>query len=90
MRPSAGVFTAKQAKENGLIDEIGLYEEMKADMQEETGDAMFYMPDTEENVFASLFGKLESLKPKSESEILTELKEQFGSGVPMYYAEQLR
>lgn len=84
------IYTAKQAKANGLVDEISLYDEMKADMEEEVGNVTFYQPSVEENVFAALFGKLESLKTKSEAEILTELTEQFGSGVPMYYAEQLQ
>lgn len=84
------IYTAKQAQKNGLIDEISLYEEMLSDMEKEVGEVIFYEHYEEENILASLFGKLESLKPKSEAEILTGLTEQFGSGVPMYYAEQLQ
>lgn len=84
------IYTAKQASENGLIDKISLYDEMKADMEKEVGTVTFYAPSSEENLLAMLFGKLESLKPKSEAEILTGLTEELGSGVPMYYAEQLQ
>lgn len=85
------IYSAKQAKEKGLIDEIGLYEDMQEDMRTEVGDnIIFYEPSTEPSVLASLFGKLENLKTKSEAEVLKETEAELGSGVPMYYAEQLR
>lgn len=85
------IYSAKQAKENGLIDEIGLYDDMQEDMREEIGEnVVFYEPSTESSMLASLFGKLESLKKKSEAEVLKETEAELGSGVPMYYAEQLR
>lgn len=85
------IYSAKQAKANGLIDEIGLYEEMQKDMREEVGEhIIFYEPTTESSMLASLFGKLERLKTKSEAEVLKETEMELGSGVPMYYAEQLR
>lgn len=57
------IYSAKQAKENGLIDEIGLYDDMQEDMREEIGEnVVFYEPSTESSMLASLFGKLESLK----------------------------
>ena len=72
------IYSAKQAKANGLVDEIGLYDDMKKE------------PSTEPSMLASFFGKLESLKTKSEAEVLKETETELGSGVPMYYAEQLR
>ena len=84
------IYTAKQAIENGLVDEISLYDEMLAKMQEEVGNSEFYTPSIETSVLSSFFAKLGEVKPKSEAEILTELKDGLGSGVPMYYAEQLR
>lgn len=84
------IYSAEQAKENGLIDEISSYEEMQAAMQEELGNATFYQPTHETSMFASLFSKVKSAAPKSEAQVLTELAEKYGSGVPMYYAEQLR
>ena len=85
------IYSAKQAKEKGLIDEIGLYEDIREDMRTEVGEnIIFYEPSTEPSMLASLFGKLEGLKTKSEAEVLKETEAELGSGVPMYYAEQLR
>lgn len=83
-------YTAKQAKANGLIDEISLYEEMQEAMEQETGCTTFYEPEQGVSPLASLFSKLETLKPKSEAEVLTEWNEDLGRGVLMYYAEQLQ
>lgn len=85
------IYSAKQAKANGLVDEIGLYDDMKKDMSKEIGEnVIFYEPSTEPSMLASFFGKLESLKTKSEAEVLKGTEAELGSGVPMYYAEQLR
>lgn len=83
-------YTAKQALENGLIDEISLYDDMKNAMSEELGIYEFYAPSVEMDVFASLFAKIESLVPKSEAQILKETAAEIESGVPMYYAQQLQ
>ena len=84
------IYSAKQALENGLIDEICLYEDMQNMMSEELGGVQFYTPDREVSLFASFFAKIEGLIPKSEAEILTDLEAELGNEVPMYYAEQLR
>lgn len=83
-------YTAQQALENGLIDEISSYEEMCGQMTAELGVGTFYEPSAEESFLASLFAKAESIIPKSEAQILTETAEEMESGVLMYYAEQLR
>lgn len=83
-------YTAKQAQENGLIDEISLYEDVTAAMSEELDVYEFYEPEQPEKVLASLFAKAEKLVPKSEAQILKETAAQMESGVPMYYAEQLQ
>lgn len=83
-------YTAKQAKENGLIDEISLFDDMKADMSRELGISEFYQPESKKNIFADLFLKASELVPKSEAQILKETAEEKESGVLMYYAEQLR
>lgn len=84
------VYTAKQALKNGLIDEIGLYGDMTEEMKKETGADILYEPEQTGSVLSELFGKLSEIKPKSEAEVLADLTEQFGNGVPMYYAEQLQ
>ena len=83
-------YTAKQAQENGLIDEISLYEDMKDAMSKELGTDEFYELETPVSVWSSLFAKAEEIVPKSEAQILTETAEEMESGVPMYYAEQLQ
>ncbi len=84
------VYTANQALNNGLIDEIGLYEDMTRAMSSELGVYEFYEPESELDFFTSLFARVESVIPKSEAQILKETAADMESGVPMYYAEQLR
>lgn len=83
-------YTANQALENGLIDQISSYEDMKDEMSSELDVWDFYKPEQVENVFASFFSELKGLVPKSEAQILKETALNIESGVPMYYAEQLR
>lgn len=84
------VYTANQALNNGLIDEISLYEDMTRAMSSELGVYEFYEPESELDFFTSLFARIESVIPKSEAQILKETAADMESGVPMYYAEQLR
>lgn len=83
-------YTAKQALENGLIDSISSYDEMKEIMSQELGAYEFYELEAPVSVFASLFARVEDLIPKSEAQILTETAAEMESGVPMYYAEGLQ
>ena len=83
-------YTAKQAKNNGLIDEISLYPDMKDAMSKKLGTSKFYEMESDEGLLQSLFSKAESLVPKSEAQVLTETAKSVESGVLMYYAEQLR
>lgn len=83
-------YTAKQALENGLVDEIGSYEDATYDMSEALGVDEYYEPITEDNLFASLFAEVKGLVPKSEAQILKETADDMESGVLMYYAEQLQ
>lgn len=80
-------YTAQQALDNGLIDEIAFYEEMQDAMSEETGVYVFYAPEKETDVFAEFFAEIKSCIPKSESQILLETAESMESGVLMYYAD---
>ncbi|MGF0033209.1 signal peptide peptidase SppA [Bariatricus sp. SGI.154] len=83
-------YTANQALDNGLIDEISLYDDMTSDMSYELGTTKFYELKQPSNVLASLFVEVKSMIPKSEAQILTETAADMESGVPMYYAEQLQ
>lgn len=83
-------YTAKQAKKNGLIDEISSLEEMKDSMCQELGVYQFAEIETPEKPFAEFFANAQKLVPKSEAQILTETAEEKESRVPMYYAEGLQ
>ena len=83
-------YTAQQALDNGLIDEIGSFEYMQEQMMSETGVYTVYEPTTEESMLSALFSELERMIPKSEAQILKETAEEMESGVLMYYAEQLQ
>lgn len=83
-------YTAQQALENGLIDDISSYEDMKDVMSSELEVYDFYEPAIEDNILASLFAEVKGMIPKSEAQILQETAASMESGVPMYYAEQLR
>ena len=83
-------YTAQQALDNGLIDEIETYENMRDSMSSELEVYDFYEPALEENVLASLFAEVKGMIPKSEAQILKETAASMESGVPMYYAEQFQ
>ena len=83
-------YTAKQARANGLIDEIATYQDVMNQMASELGVDEFYTPSSEESILAAIFSKAEKLVPKSEAQILKETAEEKESGVLMYYAEQLQ
>lgn len=81
------IYTATQAVENGLIDGIKTSEEFDAYVKEQSGVDKFYEPTATTNPWSQLFGMMAESKEKSESEVLVELMNNLGSGVPMYYAE---
>lgn len=83
-------YTAYQALDHGLVDEIASYEEMRRAMGSEAGTETFYQLESPSDVLSALFARVEKLVPKSEAQVLTEAAEKLESGVPMYYAEQLR
>jgi len=80
-------YTAMQALENGLVDEIATYEEMREAMSEALDVYDFYELPQATDPFSMLFMKLEKLVPKSEAQILSETAAEMESGVLMYYAK---
>jgi len=82
-------YTAKQALENGLIDEIALYEDMKEEMRKELKVDENYLKDKEScaDQWMTLFFGIKELILKSEAQILKETAAELESGVLMYYAE---
>ena len=81
------IYTANQAYGKGLIDGIKGKEEFDEYVKEKSGVKDFYEPKSTPSYFASLFGELKGAKEKSEAEVLVDLMNQLGSGVPMYYAK---
>ena len=81
-------YTAAQALENGLIDEISSYDEMREKMSKALKTENFYELSKEENFITSFFSNMKNLIPKSESQVLLETADKLESGVLMYYAEQ--
>lgn len=83
------IYTAKQAVENGLIDGIKTSEEFDEYVKQQSGVDYFYEPSSSGGYLSEIFGSLASTKEKSESEVLVDLMNHLGSGVPMYYAEPI-
>ncbi|MCH5268316.1 MAG: signal peptide peptidase SppA [Lachnospiraceae bacterium] len=85
------IYSALQAKDNALVDEIGSYEEEKKIFLQENGlnsDTQFFTPDTGVGSFmSSLFGAADKVKTKSEAEVVKEIIDSEGKGVLKYYAE---
>lgn len=82
------IYSAQQALDHKLVDEISGYEDMCNAFSDELGGIEVYTPDTMEDPFglSSLFGYFGNLKSKSDAEVISEFMENNGSGVPMYYA----
>ena len=83
------IYSSPQALELGLIDEISSFDTMKKAFKAELNIDEIYAPAPEVDVFSQLFAKLNEIKPKSEAEILLELKDELGNGGRMYYATDL-
>jgi protease-4 len=85
------IYSAKQAKENGLVDEIGSLEDLKSVIQEEnalSNDITYHKPSTSASTFfKTLFGSVEQMIPKSDTELAVDIVEKKGKGVLMYYAD---
>lgn len=85
------IYSAKQAKENGLVDEIGSLEDLKEAMETDNSidsSIEYFEPENDmSNLFNMLFSKAESLIPKSDSELAVDIIENQGNGVLMYYAD---
>lgn len=82
------IYSAAQALELDLIDGISGYEDYISMITDDfNNNITFYQPSEELSYFSMLFGKLQSLVPKSESQVLEELADSTESGVLMYYAK---
>lgn len=83
-------YTAKQALEHGLIDKIGLYQDIKEEIAAEAGTDIFYELEYDSiSGLASLFSSFIKVVPKSEAQVLMELAASKQGGL-QYYANGLR
>lgn len=83
-------YTANQAMENGLIDEISSYEDMRGEMSQELGVYNYYELQSSDSILNSLLSEVKENLPKSEAQVLTEVAKEKENGGLMYYAEQLQ
>lgn len=85
------LYSALQAKEKGMVDEIGSLEDEKLAMKQEIGvdeDIEFFAPENSiGGFFSTIFGAVEDIMPKSETELATDIVENRGNGVLKYYAK---
>jgi protease-4 len=85
------IYSAKQAKENGLVDEIGSLEDLKQVIQEDNSlsdDITYHEAVSSSNTFIkNLLGSVQEMIPKSDSELAVDIVEKKGKGVLMYYAD---
>jgi len=85
------IYSAKQALGNGLVDEIGQFEDAKLDFTATAGlpdNIEFFVPDnTFSGVLSTIFGAVEKMIPRSELDIAKDIIENKGNGVLMYYAK---
>lgn len=83
------IYSAKQACENQLIDQISTYEEAVDALREMTGSGytQCYEPDSESNWLSELLGAYQAGVSKSDTQVIVEELEKRGKGGLMYYAE---
>ena len=77
------IFSASQALDYGLIDEISSFEDMVEDMRDEFGNILFYEPEPVISSWAAMFGRVEEMIPRSNIQIGLDIAERFGQGVPL-------
>ena len=86
------IYSAKQAKEINLVDEVGsLKDEKKAFAKEEgfSEDITYYTPekDSLSGMFSSIFGAVKDIVPKSDIDLAEDIVQNNGNGVLKYYAK---
>lgn len=86
------IYSANQAIENGLIDEVGLYAEAQAKFAKECGlkadEKNFYTPKNKKGGFwGSLLSGIQNVQPKSDAQLASDIINNKGKGVLQYYAK---
>ena len=78
------IYSAAQAKEIALIDNVESYEEAIAAMENVSGSSGYHKDLYKPTAFESLFMKIEEIMPKSEMEIAVNMAKSELAGVPLY------
>lgn len=78
------IYSALQAKENGLIDGIQSYEEALECMKETTDSESYYRQLYTPTMWEEMMADMEDVTPKSDMEVAAQLASDKFSGVPMY------
>lgn len=86
------IYSAKQAKEINLVDEVGSLKDEKKAFAKEAGfseDITYYTPekDSLSGMFSSIFGAVKDIVPKSDSDLAEDIVQNNGNGVLKYYAK---
>ena len=78
------IYSALQAKELGLIDEVQAYDDAISYMEEVTESKKYYKPLYQLTPWEELMADMEAVMPKSDMQMAAELAANSHSGVPMY------
>lgn len=85
------IYSAKQAIEHNLIDNIGLFEEEQTAFAQEEGFSeyiLYHSPEEETtDLWSSLYMLFSDLKPESDLDLAKDIIENSGNGVLKYYAK---
>lgn len=86
------IYSAKQAKEINLVDEVGSLKDEKKAFAKEAGfseDITYYTPekDSLSGMFSSIFGAVKDIVPKSDIDLAEDIAQNNGNGVLKYYAK---
>lgn len=86
------IYSAKQAKEINLVDEVGSLKDEKKAFAKEAGfseDITYYTPekDSLSGMFSNIFGAVKDIVPKSDIDLAEDIVQNNGNGVLKYYAK---
>lgn len=86
------IYSAKQAKEINLVDEVGSLKDEKKAFAKEAGfseDITYCTPekDSLSGMFSSIFGAVKDIVPKSDIDLAEDIVQNNGNGVLKYYAK---
>lgn len=82
-------YTANQALENGLVDELTDWDTVVTLFEEETAATAFYTDFSNQTLLGRVLSGIKSALPRGETETMLALAEQLPTGVPLAWAPGL-